>query len=118
MEGDNTPFAIDFKSHSISIHSLAWRETILRIVYNPDFWISIHSLAWRETSTNAVSHFGRRYFNPLPRMEGDINRLEDIVPIGISIHSLAWRETTLHFVYLHKFRLFQSTPSHGGRQCT
>ena len=56
--------------------------------------ISIHALAWR--ATRGIT------------MKSHINK--------ISIHALAWR-ATLYIFKQWKGYGFQSTPSHGGRQC-
>ena len=56
--------------------------------------ISIHSLVKRETRWSASWNGTLRYFNPLPRKEGDRvqNRFARLTDV-ISIHSLVKRET-------------------------
>ena len=81
-----------FLYQTISIHSLAWRETRKSEYSRNTCTISIHSLAWRETGDvtelditqkfqSTLSHGERQvyfvyalrwlYFNPLSRMERD-----------------------------------------------
>ena len=55
----------------ISIHSLAWRKTVMYSYRNYSFHISIHSLAWRKTNCLWGANPNIRYFNPLSRMEKD-----------------------------------------------
>ena len=121
----------------ISIHSLAWRKTILSFLSQGVIKISIHSLAWRKTESilkwingnvfqSTLSHGERPifsictkilyYFNPLSRMEKDSTKSSKCtISSNISIHSLAWRKTVF-YVAMTISTAFQSTLSHGERR--
>ena len=60
---------------AISIHSLVKRETLSKFAGVLQRNISIHSLVKRETCRNYTKCYGDKYFNPLPRKEGDISRV-------------------------------------------
>ena len=73
--------------------------------------ISIHSLVKRETHKIHCDREKKKYFNPLPRKEGDDVVLSiSIRLLAISIHSLVKRET-LALLHLPETPAFQSTPS-------
>ena len=55
----------------ISIHTLAWRVTVLNQVKTGRPKISIHTLAWRVTATTGLGYINLTDFNPHPRVEGD-----------------------------------------------
>ena len=59
----------------ISIHSLVKRETLSKFAGVLQRNISIHSLVKRETCRNYTKCYGDKYFNPLPRKEGDVSQL-------------------------------------------
>ena len=59
----------------ISIHSLVKRETPGGGGTPPPPQISIHSLVKRETAESKDHWENARYFNPLPRKEGDENKM-------------------------------------------
>ena len=84
-----------FPFSRISILALVWRATPDRERQPEQQQISILALVWRATFAIAFSVSILGYFNPRPRVEGDI-LFEDITQI----------------------RLFQSSPSCGGRPGT
>ena len=65
----------------ISIHTLAWRVTIRRRCRAAVAVISIHTLAWRVTISAMSIHIQTRYFNPHPRVEGDVMACPIVVGI-------------------------------------
>ena len=71
MEGDQTAAAGIVKADIISIHTLAWRVTLICGKTATTIRISIHTLAWRVTWTATSPAAAAR----------------------ISIHTLAWRVT-------------------------
>ena len=98
-----------------------------------DFTISIHALAKRATLEKACIGLERRYFNPRPRKEGDLeackhcflsdnfnprprkegDNIHKSLPVAkiISIHALAKRATHCFTQQTALQDIFQSTPS-------
>ena len=70
-EGDAESIQTDPRPDKISIHSLVKRETLYKVIIFHSQKISIHSLVKRETVWCGLIPCIRRYFNPLPRKEGD-----------------------------------------------
>ena len=112
-----------------------------RIKFSAKCKVSIHALTWRATiAQNSIQGFNP-CFNPRPHMEGDKKVPANTLLTAVSIHALTWRATKetecvfqhLFCVSIHALTwrattcclkakpwtwLFQSTPSHGGRQQT
>ena len=65
--------------NAISIHSLVKRETETSCGHRSSKGISIHSLVKRETRCRLANAGETGYFNPLPRKEGDLNPLQNLV---------------------------------------
>ena len=93
-EGDRFEFFVKLK-FCISIHSLVKRETTFSYCLKKAWAISIHSLVKRETQLVQTQSLQIRYFNPLPRKEGDGFTKTTQPTEPISIHSLVKRETCL-----------------------
>ena len=113
MEGDVVDQTVTFQD-DVSIHTLAWRVTVLRRIRDICIFVSIHTLAWRVTPYQIISAIG----------------------CDVSIHTLAWRVTCRPISWrqrpicfnphprvegdTHMVRInvvdtkFQSTPSRGG----
>ena len=77
--------------------------------------VSIHALTRRATKSLCHRLRAHTRFNPRPHAEGD-TRARPILPgpCGVSIHALTRRATYLFNNNIFK-KLFQSTPSRGGR---
>ena len=80
------------------------------------FKVSIHALTWRATTKCSKVNASTESFNPRPHMEGDqTDRVRLQYDNEVSIHALTWRATSNNCEWVI-YLLFQSTPSHGGRQ--